>query len=86
MNTTPNTTDNGQAARAASFISRLLVARGVPGGIARIIAGALIGALAAMYALSATGCTASYAQNAAGDRSYSAAIVLPEPIAATPDK
>lgn len=83
---TENTTDNGQAERAASFLTRLLSGWGVPGGIARIIAGGIIGALAALYALSSTGCTASYAQNAEGDRSYSASIVLPEPITVTPNK
>lgn len=77
---------NAQAARAASFLTRLLSGWGVPGGIARILAGAIIGALAALYALSAAGGPAGYSQNAAGDRSFSGSVVLPDPLTITPTK
>lgn len=83
---TENTTNEGQGARAASFLTRLLSGWGVPGGIARIIAGGIIGAFAALYALGATGCTTSYSQNAQGEVSYSGSLVLPEPVILTPTK
>lgn len=75
-----------QAQQAASFFSQLLSGWGIPGGIARILAGAIIGALAALYALSTAGCTASYSQNAEGELSYSGSIVLPEPVTVNPTK
>ena len=84
MNTENTHTTNGQASRAASFLTRLLSGWGVPGGIARIIAGAAIGALAAICALGASGCTASYSQNAQGELNYSGSLVLPEPVMITP--
>ena len=56
MNTDDKTT------KAAGFFTSLFSGWGVPGGIARILAGAVIGALAALAALTQGGCTASYTQ------------------------
>lgn len=41
-----------------SFMVNLLTGWGVPGSLARILAGAIIGALSALWALSQTGCVA----------------------------
>lgn len=48
-----------KATKAAGFFTRLLTGWGVPGGIARIIAGAILGALGALAALTQSGCTAT---------------------------
>lgn len=50
--------NNDKEDKAAGFFTRLLTGWGVPGGIARIIAGAIIGALAALAALTQNGCKA----------------------------
>ncbi len=71
--TTNNTQE--QAAKATGWLTNLLTGWGVPGSIARIAAGAIIGALAAAYALLNTSCTVDYTQTAAGDTSYHGSII-----------
>lgn len=65
-----------KASKAAGCISGLLTGWGVPGAVARIIAGAIIGAVAAYLALSQSGCTASYHQTAEGTY-FDGVLVLP---------
>lgn len=62
--------------KAAGFFTSLFAGWGVPGGIARILAGAVIGALAALAALTQSGCTADYHQNADGV-DFSGSLVFP---------
>lgn len=40
----------------SDFLTNLFAGWGVPGGIARILAGAVLGALSALWALSQSGC------------------------------
>lgn len=65
-----------KATKAAGFFSALFTGWGVPGGIARILAGAVIGALAALAALTQGGCTADYHQSADGV-DFSGSLVFP---------
>lgn len=60
-----------------SWLAGLLSGWGIKESWAKIIAGAIIGALAAMGALTQTGCTASYSQSAEGDISSSVTIAPP---------
>ena len=53
---------DNKTTKAAGFFTSLFAGWGVPGGIARILAGAVIGALAALAALTQSGCTADYQQ------------------------
>lgn len=64
--------------KAEGFLSRLFTGWGVPGSVARILAGAIVGAVAAWVALSQSGCTADYSQNADGSLQYHGTIVLPQ--------
>ena len=59
-------TNTEKATRAAGWVTGLLTGWGVPGSIARILAGAAIGAIAAIVATTANGCTAHFKQDAAG--------------------
>lgn len=77
------TTSNEKQEKAANWITSLFSGWGVPGGIARVIAGAIIGALSALAALSQSGCTASYTQNADGSH-FEGSVVLPHSV--TPQK
>lgn len=63
----------------ASWLAGLLTGWGIKESWAKIIAGAVIGALCAAGFLSANGCTASYSQRADGSLDYAGCIVLPEP-------
>lgn len=74
MSTENNTT---KAKKATGWVTGLLTGWGVPGNIARIIAGAIIGAVIAAAALSESSCSAAYSQSAAGDISYTGSIVIP---------
>lgn len=66
--------------KATGFFATLFTGWGVPGGIARILAGAVIGALAALAALTQGGCTADFHQTADGV-DFSGSLVFPvEPI------
>lgn len=55
--------ERGEVVKAAV---KLLTGWGVPGSIARILAGAVIGAIAAIVATTASGCTADFKQTAEG--------------------
>lgn len=72
-----NTDNKDKAAQAAGWVTALLTGWGIPGTIARILAGAIIGALATAAALTGTGCTTSYTQTADGSFSYRSAITIP---------
>ncbi len=72
-----NTENTEKAKKAAGFLSGLLTGWGVPANWARVIGGAVIGALAAVAAVYGTGCTAAYTQSAAGDISVTGSVVLP---------
>lgn len=60
-----------------SWLAGLLTGWGVKESWAKVLAGAVIGALVAAGVL--TGCTATYTQTAAGDISARVTIVEPEP-------
>ncbi len=71
-------TEENKKEKAEGFLSRLFTGWGVPGSVARILAGAIVGAVAAWVALSQSGCTADYSQNADGSLQYHGTIVLPQ--------
>lgn len=62
--------------KATGFFTSLFTGWGVPGGIARILAGAVIGALAALAALTQGGCTADFHQSE-GEVNFSGSLVFP---------
>ena len=66
-----------KAEQAAGWLVKVLTGWGVPGALARILAGAIVGAVAAWVAFSQSGCTADYSQNADGSLQYHGTIVLP---------
>jgi len=76
MNTENNTQ---QAKKAAGWLSGLLSGWGVPANWARLVSGAIIGALATLAAMYGTGCTASYSQAADGSINYCGAIAPANP-------
>lgn len=55
-----------KAKESAGWLSSLLTGWGVPGSVARILAGAIIGAVAAYVTLTQTICTANYTSGASG--------------------
>lgn len=61
----------------ASWLTALLSGWGIRESWAKIIAGAVIGALCAAGVLSLDGCTASMSQAADGSWQYSGIIILP---------
>ena len=75
-----------KAKKAAGWVTGLLTGWGIPGTIARILAGAIIGAVATVFALTGTGCTASYKQTAEGAVEYNHALTLPLPVENTSEK
>ncbi len=66
-----------RAKEAAGFVTGLFTGWGVPANWARVIAGAIVGAMAAIVAMLGTGCTAVYKQTASGDIEYRGAVVIP---------
>lgn len=80
------TNKNEKAKKAAGWVTGLLTGWGIPGTIARITAGAIVGAIATAAALTGTGCTASYKQTADGDVDYSHSLTLPLPVETSSDK
>lgn len=58
-------TKNEQATKAAGWLTGLLTGWGVPGSVARILAGAIIGAAIAIMAMAETSCTTTYSQTTA---------------------
>lgn len=74
---TTNTHEKAQ--KAAGFFSGLLTGWGVPANWARVIAGAVVGAVCACFAVVSAGCTTAYTQTGAdgASTSWQGAIVLP---------
>ncbi len=64
--------------QAASWLVKILTGWGVPGTLARVLAGAIVGAVAGFYLATATSCTAEYTQNADGSLQYHGSVVLPQ--------
>ena len=63
--------------QAEGFLSRLFTGWGIPGSVARILAGAIVGAVAAWIAFSQSSCTADFSQSSEGLQ-YHGSIVLPQ--------
>ena len=68
--------EKSKAEQAAGFLSGLLTGWGVPANWARVITGAIVGAVAAYVTITQCSCTASYNQSADGIN-FAGAIVLP---------
>lgn len=81
-----NTNNNEKAEKAAGWLTGLLTGWGIPGTLARIVAGAIIGALATAAALGSSGCTACYKQTAEGTVDYCHSLTLPLPVDTSTDK
>ncbi len=62
-----------------NWLTGLLTGWGIKESWAKLIAGAIIGALAALGALSLDSCTASYTQSASGDIAATVTLVEPQP-------
>ena len=69
--------DNDKQTAAADWLTSLLTGWGIKRSWAQYIAAAIIGALAAVIALSETGCTVSASQSADGSWNYSGELVQP---------
>lgn len=63
--------------KAASWLTNVLTAWGVPGSLARILAGAIVGAVAAWYLATSTGCTVSYTKLPDGTVTAQGAVAKP---------
>lgn len=61
----------------ASWLTSLLKGWGIKESWAKIIAGAIVGALVAAGVLTSTSCTTSYTQTAAGDIAWEGAVIIP---------
>lgn len=73
-----NNTDTTPAAeQPAGILARILTGWGLPGSLARILAGAILGALSALWAVSQTGCLAEWTQGADGSSSWTGRVELP---------
>ena len=66
-----------KAEQAAGWLVKVLTGWGVPGTLARIIAGAIVGAVAGWYLATATGCTVSYTKLPDGTVKAQGAVVKP---------
>lgn len=71
---------------AASKLSTLFTGWGIPGGIARILAGAVIGALAAVAIMSQSGCTVKLDILPSGEKHIDSSFMLPQPVTVTNQK
>lgn len=60
-----------------NWLTGLLTGWGIKESWAKLIAGAVLGALAALGVLSQSSCTASYTQSAAGDIAATVTVVKP---------
>lgn len=60
----------------AGWLTSLLTGWGIKESWAKIISGAIIGALAAAGVLTSTGCKSAYTQTAAGDITFKGAIII----------
>ena len=63
--------------KAANWLVKVLTGWGVPGTLARVIAGAIVGAVAGWYLATATGCTVSYTKLPDGTVKAQGAVVKP---------
>lgn len=63
--------------KAANWLVKVLTGWGVPGTLARVIAGAIVGAVAGWYLATATGCTVSYTKLPDGTVRAQGAVVKP---------
>lgn len=80
MNTTHDQTDNQNTPeKTRSFLTTLFTGWGVPGSLARILAGAALGALSALWALSQSGCTAAWSRSPDGSSSWFGKVELSQP-------
>ena len=59
---------------AEGFLSRLFTGWGIPGSVARILAGAIIGAVLAWLAIAQTACTASLSTTPDGSLQYRGSV------------
>lgn len=66
-----------KAEQAAGWLTKVLTGWGVPGTLARIIAGAIVGAVAGWYLATASGCTVSYTKLPDGTVKAAGAVVRP---------
>ncbi len=69
--------------KAAGWIEKVLTGWGVPGTLARIIAGAIVGAVAAWYVASSSGCTVNYSQGADGTVQFQGHLQQPREVTVT---
>lgn len=63
--------------KAANWLVKVLTGWGVPGMLARVLAGAIVGAVAGWYLATATGCTVSYTKLPDGTVRAQGAVVRP---------
>ncbi len=63
-----------KAEKAAGIVTGLLTGWGIPGSVARILAGAIIGAVLAWLAIAQTGCTASLSTTPDGSLQYRGSV------------
>ncbi len=63
--------------KAAGWIVKILTGWGIPGTVARVIAGAIVGALAGWYLATSTGCTATYTKLPDGTIHVHGTVVKP---------
>ena len=63
--------------KAAGFLTNLFTGWGIPGTIARILAGAIVGAVAGWYLATSTSCTVTYTKLPDGTVKAAGAVVRP---------
>lgn len=63
--------------KAANWLVKVLTGCGVSGTLARVLAGAIVGAVAGWYVATATGCTVSYTKLPDGTVQAHGAVVKP---------
>lgn len=83
MNETEN---NEEKEPKRSWIEAFLTGLGVPANWAKVLAGAIIGALAAAGLLSQNGCTASVDIYPTGEQHFEGTIAIGHPATVTPQK
>lgn len=62
------------------FLTALFTGWGIPGGLARILTGAILGALSALWALSQSGCTAEWSRFPDGGSSWHGRVEFPHSV------
>lgn len=78
--------ENDKKREAASKLEALFTGWGVPGSVARILAGAILGALAAVACMSQSGCSVRVDMLPDGTQSWESVLNLPKPATVTPQK